>query len=223
MRNAIDIGNDFIVTTDNAGGIGEKPDDIVKVPDRVTAYFAARVALLEQWAAHATPTAVLLYNFSGSTSWDKYVQGVTDLFHDAGLVAPQISGSTETNMSLMQSAVAVSIVGKKNADMTKMNVTWFAYGKPLVGHEVVEQASKIASMKHIRKALDKGIVDRVWPVGSRGVLAEYRTLMNDDEVSVTANFDAEKTAGPSTVVLLGIEENKIKEAHAYFGELMMKL
>ena len=51
MRNAIDIGNGFIVTTDNSGGIGEKPGDIVAVPDRVTAYFAARVALLEQWAS----------------------------------------------------------------------------------------------------------------------------------------------------------------------------
>ena len=55
MRNAIDIGNGFIVTTDNSGGIGEKPEDIVAVPDRMTAYFAARVTLLEQWAAYAEP------------------------------------------------------------------------------------------------------------------------------------------------------------------------
>ena len=84
MRNAIDIGDGFIITTDNSGGIGEKVDDVVVVPDRVTAYFAARVALLEQWAAHAEPVAVLIHNFSGSASWENYVQGVTDLFQEAG-------------------------------------------------------------------------------------------------------------------------------------------
>lgn len=113
MRNAIDIGNGFIVTTDNSGGIGEKPGDIVAAPDHVTAYFAARVALLEQWASHAEPVTIVIHNFSGSASWDKYVAGVTDLFQEAGLVVPKISGSTETNMELVQSAMAVTMIGEK--------------------------------------------------------------------------------------------------------------
>lgn len=63
MRNELDIGNVFIVTTDNADGIGEKLDDIVKVSDEITVYFAARVVLKEQWAANHTPTALLRVQF----------------------------------------------------------------------------------------------------------------------------------------------------------------
>lgn len=217
MRNAIDIGNGFIVTTDNSGGIGEKPQDIIEVPDEVTAYFAARVALLEQWAAYATPTAILLYNFSGSASWDKYVQGITNLFHDAGLVVPQMSGSTETNIALMQSAMAVTIIGKKKANVPSVDVTWFAYGKPLVGQEVIGRKDEIASLERIRTALEKEIVQRIWPVGSRGILAEYQALKSCSIATVSLAIDGEKSAGPSTVVLLGITPDKIMEAQNHFG------
>ena len=89
MRNAIEIGNGFIVTTDNSGGIGEKPHDLVAVPDQVTAYFAARVALLEQWAAHADPVSVLIHNFTGTNSWEAYVKGVERAFEEAGCELPQ--------------------------------------------------------------------------------------------------------------------------------------
>ena len=36
----------------------------------------------------ADPVTVLIHNFSGSTSWENYVQGVEDLFQEAGLRTP---------------------------------------------------------------------------------------------------------------------------------------
>ena len=155
MRNAIDIGNGFIVTTDNSGGIGEKLQDIVNVPDRVTAYFAARVALLEQWASHAEPVSILIHNFSGSASWGNYVAGVTDLFHEAGLEVPPINGSSETNMELVQSAMAVTMIGKKMAAPTQENSAWFTYGTPLVGDEVRNRADEIASVRAYSRGDEK--------------------------------------------------------------------
>lgn len=223
MRNAIDIGNGFIVTTDNSGGIGEKPEDIVVVPDRITAYFAARVALLEQWATHAEPVSILIHNFSGSASWEKYVAGVTDLFNEAGIEVPSINGSSETNMELIQSVMAVTIIGKKTAARAQENSKWFTYGTPLVGNEVRDRANEIASVAHIHAAMKSGIVHQIWPVGSNGILQEARLLTGIKETRVETVLDSMKSAGPSTVVLLAIPETEIKKAVALFGVHLNKL
>lgn len=211
------IGDDFVVTTDNSGSIGEKPADSVAVPDRLTAHYAARVALLEQWAACAEPTTILIHNFSGSASWEKYVAGVTDLFQEAGLKVPPISGSTETNMELMQSAMAVTMIGKRQQCSAVDGLTWFTYGAPLVGQEVLDFAEQVASLRLIRQALDQGVVSRIWPVGSSGILKEVRKMTGDVEIVVETPLDAVKTAGPSTVVLLAISKTKIKDAQRLFG------
>ncbi|WP_186667952.1 hypothetical protein [Sporosarcina sp. BP05] len=223
MRNAIDIGNGFIVTTDNSGGIGEKLQDIVNVPDRITAYFAARVALLEQWASHAEPVSILIHNFSGNASWGNYVAGVTDLFHEAGLEVPPINGSSETNMELVQSAMAVTIIGKKSAARTQENSAWFTYGTPLVGDEVRNRADEIASARLIHEAMKSGIVQQIWPVGSSGILQEVRLLTGMKEARVETILDPMKSAGPSTVVLLAIPKMQIEEAKALFAVHLNKL
>lgn len=223
MRNAIDIGNGFIVTTDNSGGIGEKPDDIVAVPDSVTAYFAARVALLEQWASHAEPITIVIHNFSGSASWDKYVAGVTDLFQEAGLAVPPISGSTETNMELMQSAMAVTMIGEKKERVLAGEVVWFTYGVPLVGNEVLERKEEVASLQLLREALVDGVVQQIWPVGSSGILHEVRQMTGDGTAQVATVLDVTKSAGPATVVLVAIPVEKMTEAEVLFGALLNKI
>jgi hypothetical protein len=223
LRNAIDIGNGFIVTTDNSGGIGEKTGDIVAVPDRVTAHFAARVALLEQWASHAEPISILIHNFSGSASWANYVAGVTDVFHEAGFEVPSISGSSETNMELVQSAMAVTMIGKKVEAPTNEKVAWFTYGAPLVGNEVRERAEEIASVALIYEAIKNGIVYQIWPVGSKGIVEEFRLLTGNKEVRVETVLDTAKSAGPSTVVILAIPVVKIVKAKAFFCEIFTEL
>ena len=223
MRNAIEIGNDFIVTTDNSGGIGEKQGDIVSVPDRVTAYFAARVALLEQWSANAEPVSVLIHNFSGSFSWENYVQGVKDLFLEAGLGVPTISGSTETNIELVQSAVAVTMIGKKKEVSLVDDLTWFTYGVPLVGDEVMARADEVASLCKIHEAIKGEIVHRIWPVGSRGIAKEVRAMSKNSEALVESALDTAKSAGPSTVVFLAIPVAKIAAAKNLFGEHLKEL
>ncbi|MBE1555739.1 hypothetical protein [Sporosarcina limicola] len=223
MRNAIDIGNDFIVTTDNSGGIGEKPADVLNVPDRVTAYFAARVALLEQWASSAEPVAILIHNFSGGDSWERYAVGVTDLFYAAGIDVPKISGSTETNMELMQSAMAVTMIGKRIRNLALGNVIWFTYGVPLVGDEVLNRAEEIASLRLIKEAMDSGIVQQIWPIGSHGILEEVRRITENMAAQVKTEVDAIKSAGPSTVVLVAISEAKERSARQHFGVLLNEL
>lgn len=223
MRNAIQIGNGLVVTTDNSGGIGEKPHDLVAVPDQVTAYFAARVVLLEQWAAHADPISVLIHNFTGEASWRLYVAGVEEAFQESNLDLPQITGSTETNMELMQSAMAVTMVGKQRRIEEFGEVEWYVYGTPLVGNEVFERRDDIASLRLIKEAMDTEIVNQIWPVGSKGILAEYRRLTKDSKIEIEAAVDIRTSAGPSTSVLIGIRAENTEKARQLLGGPLYKI
>ncbi|MBD7984672.1 hypothetical protein H9649_08775 [Sporosarcina sp. Sa2YVA2] len=223
MRNAMDIGGGIVVTTDNSGGIGMKPDDIVTAPDRVTAYFATRVALLEQWTAGAIPSSILVHNFSGPDSWEPYVKGVEDVFLEADYEAPSISGSTESNMHLLQSALAVTIIGKRITEETTDELHWYIYGKPLVGHEVLENRIQIASLHLIKQAMDKGLIQRIWPVGSGGIQSEYRELTGEPDCLIQADVDIYKSAGPATSVLIGVNANRVEEAQNHFGGELHKI
>lgn len=222
MRNALLLDENLVLTTDNSGGIGEKSGDIVAVSDRLTAFYAARVTLLEQWAAKADPSAILIHNFSGHASWDKYVQGVKDLFDEAGVTCPPISGSTETNMNLLQSAVAVTIVGKRRQVETS-DGEWFTYGTPLVGGEIVAGVGEVARIDLIKQALDEEVISHIWPVGSGGILHEVRSIFEDNHVQVVSELDTLKSAGPSTVVLVKIPSSKLAEAEQKFGGLLRKM
>lgn len=223
MRNAIALGDGFIVTTDNSGGIGEKPNDVVAVPDRLTGYFAARVALLEQWAASADPVSVLIHNFSGEASWASYVAGVEDVFLESNLVVPEISGSTETNMQLMQSAVAVTMIGKQRVVEEVAELEWYVYGTPLVGNEVLEKSNEIASLRLMKEALDSRLILKIWPVGSKGILAEYKRLMGNPHIGIETDVDIHSSAGPSTSVLLGIPVNEIEQTQRHFHRELHKI
>ncbi|VDG98230.1 Uncharacterised protein [Lysinibacillus sphaericus] len=221
-RNAIQLG-DWIVTTDNSGGIGEKTDDLVAVPDRITARFATRVALLEQWAAGAEPEAVLLHNFSGDASWDRYCDGIRDVFDEIGVVSPPISGSSETNMSLRQSAVAITLVGRQTCESNVLDGIWYTYGTPLVGEEVLTRESEIASLASLNKARRNGLIQRIWPVGSRGVLAEWQAVTGDTTCEMVSPLDVTCSAGPATVVLLQIDPSRLADAKKHFGPLLHAL
>lgn len=223
MRNAIDIGNGFVVTTDNSGGIGEKAHDLVAVPDQVTAYFAARVTLLEQWAAHADPVSVLIHNFTGSDSWTAYLKGVEDIFRESNLDVPIITGSTETNMELMQSAVAVTMIGKQRLLEEVGELEWYVYGTPLVGNEVLERPGEMASLRLIKEAMDSCLIRKIWPVGSKGILVEYRRLMGDPHVEIEADVDIHSSAGPSTSVLIGINVDDIEKARQLLSGPLYKV
>lgn len=215
MRNALKLANGYVVTTDNAGGIGEKVADVVYASNDVVSYFAARVALLEQWAAYAEVESVILHNFSGKVAWQAYIDGVKRLLEEVSLTLIQISGSSETNMDLMQSAMSVTMIGRSR-EVKDCDVTWFIYGQPCVGSEVLENAVSIADLRKVKEAIVNGWVKKIWPVGSKGIQAEARALFADDTLHVISELDVEKSAGPSTVVLVGIPNESVQLTTQHF-------
>ncbi|MDN7241818.1 alpha-ribazole-5-phosphate synthase [Planococcus sp. N028] len=215
MRHELRLG-EWIVTSDNSGGIGEKPLDFVKAPDKVTAKFAARVALLEQWAAQSEPEAVLLHNFSGEAQWNRYVEGIEELLFEAGIKNIQLTGSSETNVETLQSAIGVTMLGKRQREENSEPLKWFVYGMPLVGKDVLEKKEQLADIKKINEARLNRLVERLWPVGSKGIAKEAELLFGK-QITPVADVDVHASAGPSTCVLIGVREENTEALKGHFG------
>lgn len=222
MRNAIKIGK-LIATTDNAAAIGEKPQDVVSAPDQLTAYLTARVTFLEQLAANALPKHILLANFSGDAAWSRYIAGIQQVFNEAGLSCPPIDGSTESNMPTLQSGLSISMLGElqKRTTLKHEQLIWYTYGLPLVGNEVLAHPEDVAQLQPIFQAWKEEIVQQIWPVGSKGLQAEFTRLFGKQQVKSSLNV--EKSAGPCAVVLLGIDPEKEQLAQKYFSRNFEKL
>lgn len=213
----------FIITSDNSAGIGGKEQDVVHAPDAVTAKFAARVALLEQWAAGSEPQAVLLHNFSGAAHWDAYMAGIAELFAEAQTALPPISGSTETNMPTLQSGIAVTMIGKQQRKQAAAeSLHWFIYGVPLVGEDVLSKSGQIADLALIKNAFEAALVERIWPVGSKGIAHEVELLMGR-QAEISAVPDINSSGGPATCVLVGVLPAASKLVQQHFGENLFSL
>lgn len=222
MRNAL-VVEGLIVTSDNSAAIGEKELDAVQVPDALAAKFGARVALAEQWAAGGEVSAIILHNFSGQQQWHRYIEGIGQFFSELDSPLPPVSGSTESNMEMLQSGFAVTMIGRCVREQQEAAVLhWFALGEPLVGEAVIRQPERIADLKMVKRALDNGLIDRVWPVGSRGIAYEAEQLFGK-EVALADGLAGEASAGPATCLLIGVAQNKVAEAMRYFGPQLHEL
>lgn len=222
MRNAIKIGG-LIATSDNTAAIGEKTQDVVSAPDKLTAYLTARVTFIEQLAANALPSHIILANFSGDAAWSRYVAGIQQVFDEAGLNCPQIDGSTESNMPTLQSGLSITMLGEqqKRTATKREQLSWYTYGLPLVGNEILAQLEDVAQLQPIFQAWKEGLVQQVWPVGSKGLQAEFIRLFGEQQVK--SSLDVEKSAGPCAVVLLGIQPEKEQLAQKKFPRNFEKL
>ncbi|MFB1082056.1 ATP-binding protein [Jeotgalibacillus sp. JSM ZJ347] len=209
-RNAMEwrVGDRVLVmTSDNSGAIGEKPLDEVNVPYEIVAYYAFRTAVMDCFSAGAVPVSVVLHNFCEEAAWGKLHAGVLKGLAEVSVDAA-VTGSTESNMVLQQSAVAVTVLGERVRDFKDVSgpVEWTLAGKPLVGMEVVEQASEVAPLSLVRSYLDDPSVTVIWPVGSKGVAVEWARM--SEQLCIEASMpdfgvDKNKSAGPATCWIVG--------------------
>lgn len=209
MRNAVIIDQQYVVTVDNSGCIGEKEQDVVKASNELTAYYSARVGLFEQWCAGSQPTHLFLSNFTGDDAWKDYEKGIAKAFEEIGEKMPPLSGSTESNFQSLQSGISLMMVGKIIRDLSAELCEWFIVGKPLVGHEVIEQQENVAKLSEIYLLIKLGILERVWPVGSKGIGAELERLFNGFQVE--CSLPLEKSSGPATCVIIAVKKENVEQ------------
>lgn len=209
----------IVVASDNSGGIGEKEQDAVQVPYETVSYYSFRVAVMECMSAGAQPFAAALQNFCGDDAWDQLIGGIKKGADELGLTELQITGSTESNFNLLQSAVGLSVLGKRQGELpadrlictedTRIAVI----GSPLVGQELIEREEEAAPLKLFK--IINSIEDiMTLPVGSKGVLTELNGLFSNRRFEVEdleSEVDLVKSAGPSTCFIAVCPEAKLGE------------
>ncbi|WP_026575291.1 hypothetical protein [Bacillus sp. UNC438CL73TsuS30] len=212
----------LIISSDNSGGIGMKAEDLVKVSYETVAYYSFRVAAMECIAGGGELISVVVHNFCGNEPWEELVKGVQKGVKELGLSEVSVTGSTESNFSLKQSAVGIIVIGKKATD-TVMEVSLSdslkvaVIGMPLVGNEVVEHSENVVPLALFQEICRlKDVV--VLPVGSKGIFYELNQLFSNkvlEKGNLIMDIDVFKSSGPSTCFIAvypgGLEE-KIKSA-----------
>lgn len=196
----------LVIATDNSGCIGMKEADAVQVSYETVAYYSFRVAVMECISAGAEPFAVVVQNFCGEHAWDELLQGIEQGIRELGRVDIRITGSTESNFALNQSAVGLSVLGKRKANVKIDNLTYNAQtyiaviGSPLVGPEVMEKEELVVPLSVFAQVCAlEGVV--TIPVGSKGILHELNTLLENTiltEENVDTSVQLLKSSGPST-------------------------
>ncbi|GKU84654.1 ATP-binding protein [Niallia sp. NCCP-28] len=202
---------EVVIAADNSGGIGLKEQDVVKVDYETVAYFSFRVAWMECVAARAIPFSVILQNFCGEIAWNKLIVGIKQGMIEVGGEKLAITGSTESNFTLNQSAVGLTVLGKKDSYQESFNIKnsrVAVIGSPLVGNEVIEEKEKIAPLS-LFYSLAKARKYHLLPVGSKGILAELSVLLGEmEEREIHCSLDINKSAGPSTCFIIEYEEEE---------------
>jgi hypothetical protein len=223
----------LIIASDNSGGIGMKEHDLIQVSYETVAYYAFRVAAMECIASGGKPFSVVLHNFCGDDSWSELVNGVQKGLAELNLGNIPITGSTESNFHLKQSAVGLVVLGKKPFDKITekifLNDLKFAViGKPLVGNEVIEHAHEVVPLSTFWKVSNLQDI-MVWPVGSKGILSEFNQMFPSKEFTkemLGADLDVLKSSGPATCFIIAFEQNQeeaIKKiAAAFYHSITVK-
>ena len=224
----------IVVASDNSGAIGEKEQDAVQVPYETVSYYSFRVAVMECLSAGAQPFAAALQNFCGNDAWDQLIRGIKKGADELGLTELQITGSTESNFNLIQSAVGLSVLGKRQGALPAETLIYTddtriaVIGSPLVGQELIEREAEAAPLE-LFKIINSIKDTETLPVGSKGILNELNGLFSNREFEVKdleSEVDLEKSAGPSTCFIAVFSEDKSEEirklAGSYFHILKRK-
>ncbi|MEH7382840.1 ATP-binding protein [Bacillus sp. JJ1533] len=199
----------LVVTSDNSGAIGTKEQDTVKVPYKTVSYYSFRVAVMECMVSGAYPISVIIQNFCGKEAWDELVSGIQMGLSELHMENVPITGSTETNFSLTQSALGITVIGKKSSsnsvkqkNLQHQNVALI--GLPLIGDQVVYESEEIAPLSLFKDISEiKDLL--IWPVGSKGVLHELERIfpeLDRDKIMSSSNIDFLKSGGPSTSFII---------------------
>lgn len=198
----------LVLAADNSGGIGMKNQDHVFTPYDIVAYYGFRVAVMECMAAGAKPIRVVVHNFCGDNAWSALVQGVKKGLCELDLEDVPITGSTESNFTLTQSALGMIVIGEKTGEKKEKHILLEKYrfavvGSPLVGNEVLNRKDDVLHLSLFQELC--GMLDVIiLPVGSKGIIHEVSVMLGKqvDPRRISCDVDIVTSSGPATCCLL---------------------
>ena len=211
----------MIIACDSSGGIGPKSGDKVVVPGEIVGRLGVRVALMELLAVRATPLSIVnTLSVEYEPTGKKIIAGIKDELEQLNLDADKVlNGSTEENIPTSETGVGITVVGVVSEEDLKLANSRAgdiiaAVGLPKVGEEVIADKDEIANLETMQQILTLDYIYDILPVGSKGIGYEAKLLaeMNSLNLNLTNNdFDIDKSAGPATVLLATLPENRLED------------
>jgi hypothetical protein len=216
----------LVIAADNAGGIGEKEQDVVRVPYETVAYYTTRVAMMECMAVGAVPSAVIMQNLTSDDAYVSFEKGIRTICTELKQENVYISGSSESNMPVVQTCLGITVIGNVKKEKRKVNCTaqealFAVIGTPLVGEAVITQREKVVPLSLFQQLIaTKGIYEIV-PVGSKGIGYEVEQLVQTNNIPYTdvqGEVDITCSAGPATCVVISYEREHERVIREICGE-----
>ncbi|WP_375536377.1 ATPase [Alteribacillus sp. HJP-4] len=208
---AINENESLIMAADFAAGIGMLRKDQVEADVRILASYTARTAFMELITAGGAPKSAAIHNGCGAGAWEEIIDEIRKTAVESRSGYIDISGSSETNMKLIQSSLGVTaagVVNNKNLRLkrTPPHAEFAAIGIPLVGEEVLKNEEQAVTWPQVLDLLNIEGIYEVVPCGSRGIIHELGLLQETNGIyqalKPTAQIDLNKSCGPSTSVLI---------------------
>ncbi|KRL68215.1 hypothetical protein [Companilactobacillus versmoldensis] len=208
---------DLVVSCDVSAGFGDRKYDLVKCSPEISVSLTLRTAMLELISYGATPINVIdtLSVEYDPTGLKVIAQMKSDL-KEMGYSNVPINGSTEDNLNTEMTTVGITVIGRspKKVDLTneRSDLAIFQLGVPYMGQAVLDNFSKIFSVKQVIELRKDPLVSDMIPVGSKGVSYELGVLAKTHNLNLELSqqiddLEIKQTAGPSTVLLVAVENS----------------
>ena len=214
-------GQIIVLANTSSGGIGSKPEDEVKLEDEVLGRLMARTVLIKVLSSGALPI-VLIANLSVEflPTGFRIFQGIREEAYKIK-ETEVLEGHTEENIKTKQTGIGITALGITNEKELKIgkslkNDLIVALGEPKVGYEVLN-AKTIIEVDDVLKLSKKDFIHEIIPVGHEGIKEALKMMENVGGYKIELKedleryIDIEKSAGPSTVILVTLEEKDMEK------------
>lgn len=217
----------FVFAVDSVGSIGEKENDKLKVPVKISAKYSMRVCLNELYSIGVKPEVVFSVV---SNEWDKtgknIYSGILSELKENNIKDIEINGSTEENFKTSMTAFGITVMGISDTLFfrnTKKGDNVYLIGLPRVGEEVLKNEKQHLNPLIIEKIFKDYKVGDFLPCGSKGISNELKVLENETNLKVSIiemyGIDFNKSAGPATCGIFTSSQNIILDNVKLIGRM----
>ncbi len=217
----------LVLSCISSGSIGPKAMDKLDINGFFLGKIMVRAVLMNVMAINAWPISIATtLSVEMDPTGSGIIRGIKAEMDRIDLDPLILSVDTEENFVTEQTGFGITVIGLSYEEDLKVGTSQIgdvivAVGKPCVGEEVVmgESRKEIADLKDIIGFLNLEYVHEIIPINSVGIFSKTNLLSHSigKHVNFYENikFDLEKSAGPSTSVLVTVDKNKVEEFLKY--------
>lgn len=228
----------LIIACDSSGGIGNKDKDIVRIKPELAGFFAAFVPLVEVLATKGNIISIVdTLCVEMEPTGKRIISGIKEAMSSIDLDTNLLTGSTEDNIPTSTTGIGVTVIGSISKDMIdSKEVTagnaLVLVGLPKVGQEFLEEevignARETLTLEVMTLFNRENMILDMIPVGSKGIQYESGVLANRYSLSAKLDHNTEidymKSAGPSTCLLVAIENNMISAFKSKYPQIPVQV